>query len=282
MEDRLFGIDNMDAYLVLGILVFFVIIETIAGYMHRTNRNFGDWLEELGGFLMLSLFTKPAIVLAVLGLGSLLLPNLANAVADVSIWIVLPIYLLLDDVLQYWYHRSAHEYDFLWKLHRTHHQAEEMGFFISYRNAFLYYILMPNLWWVGIATFLGAGLPVAIALILKQIIIISSHSTLSYDKIMYDNKILRPFILLWERIFITPAFHHAHHGKTKLDGVSDPNGNFGNMFSLWDQLFGTAKFSHAFPTEYGLENDPQEHWSVAYLYPAVKSSDKQISTVLVA
>ena len=55
--------------------------------------------------------------------------------------------------------------------------------------------------------------------------------------------------------------------------MSDPNGNFGNMFSIWDQLFGTAMYSHAFPEEYGLPNDPKEHWTASYFYPLVKAKD---------
>jgi len=176
-------------------------------------------------------------------------------------------------LMQYWYHRSAHEYEFLWKLHRPHHQAEEMGFFVSYRNAALYYLIMPNIWWVGFMTFFGGAKAVAIGLILKQIIIISSHSTMKYDKWLNQFKFLSPIMSVWERIFITPAFHHAHHGKTKRDGISDPNGNFGNMFSLWDQIFGTAHFSRLVPLEYGLDDDPKEHWTANYLYPLVASSD---------
>jgi len=63
-----------------------------------------------------------------------------------------------------------------------------------------------------------------------------------------------------------------------LDGVSDPNGNYGNMFSFWDQLFGTAKYSHDFPTEFGLMNDPNEKWTASYFYPAI-TSDKSHSEI---
>lgn len=267
------AIPNIDSYLVIGILIFFVIIETIAGYVNRSNRNFGDWIQEVGGFFVLSLLTKPIIVLGVGFLGRYFIPETHGFWASHNFWVLLVAYLLIDDLMQYWYHRSAHEYQFLWKLHRPHHQAEEMGFFVSYRNAVLYYILMPNIWWIAMFTFLGGGIPVAIALVLKQLIIISSHSTLAYDKILYRYKILHPIAFLWEHIFITPAFHHAHHGKTRRDGISDPNGNYGNMFSLWDQIFGSAKFTRLFPTEYGLENDPKEHWTASSFYPLVHSKD---------
>ena len=273
MDEVLFGIENLDAYVVIGILAFFGLLEVIAGYLYRSKRTSGDWIQEIGGFFMLTVVIKPLLVFIVYSTASLLFPAAKYALSHWSLWLMLPFYLLIDDVLQYWYHRFAHEHEFLWKLHRPHHQAEEMGFFISYRNAALYYLLMPNIWWIGIVTFLGGGTAVALGLILKQLVIISSHSTLKYDHFLYKYKIFTPFTYILEHIIVTPAFHHAHHGKSMQDGISDPNGNFGNMFSIWDQLFGTAKFSHQFPTDYGIPNDPTEHWTAAYFYPFIKSKD---------
>lgn len=275
MNDTLFGIPNIDVYLVMGILLFFIILEVIGGYWARSQRTSRDWIQELGAFLVLSLLTKPAIVLAVLALGNLFFSTAQGILSESSLWLTLPLFLFIDDFFQYWYHRSAHEYSFLWKLHRPHHQAEEMGFFVSYRNAAIYYILMPNIWWIGLFTFFGGGKAVALGLILKQLIIISSHSTIKYDAWIYKYPFLSPLAYLWEHIFITPAFHHAHHGKSRRDGISDPNGNFGNMFSIWDQLFGTAQFTRKFPTVYGLENDPKEHWSASYLYPIVAAQNPE-------
>ena len=273
MNEHLFGVENLDVILVLGVLVFFGFIEIVSGYLSRTQRKFGDWIQEAGGFFALSILIKPGIVVSFAFLAGLVVPNAAGAWNSWSMLLALPVYLFIDDVLQYWYHRSAHEYEFLWKLHRPHHQAEEMGFFISYRNAAFYYVIMPNLWWVGFCLFMGIGPAVALGLILKQLVIIGSHSTISWDKPLYKHKIFNPLITVLERIIITPAFHHAHHGKSKLDGVSDPNGNYGNMFSLWDQMFGTAMYTRKFPTEYGLQTDPKEEWTAAYFYPAIAAKD---------
>ena len=271
MDKTIFGIENFDVYAVIGIIVFFGLAEVISGALKASKREGSDWIQEVGGFFVLSLLIKPSIGLGVLALGNLAFPNFYNAFGHWSLWLMIPFYLLTDDVLQYWYHRSAHEYEWLWKLHRPHHQAEEMGFFVSYRNAALYYVIMPNLWWVGIVVFLGGAKAVAIGLILKQLVIIASHSTIAWDRVFYKNKFLFPVVVVLERIIITPAFHFAHHGKSMLDGVSDPNGNYGNMFSFWDQLFGTAKFSHDFPTEFGLMNNPKEKWTASYFYPVVAS-----------
>ncbi len=273
MLEAFFEIPNIDFYLVIGILFCFCVLESLYGFLHRTQRNSGDWIQEFGGYVILGLFIKPLIVTVVYYLGYYLFPNSSTFLSGFSFLILLIIYLLIDDILQYTYHRAAHEYPFLWKLHRPHHQAEEMGFFVSYRNALLYYFLMPNIWWVGIFTFIGGGKAVALGLVLKQIIIVSSHSTVKYDEVFYRNKFLKPLIMVWERIFITPVFHHAHHGKTRRDGISNPNGNFGNMFSIWDQLFGTAVFNREFPIDYGLENDPKEHWTESYFHPFIKSKN---------
>ncbi len=270
---ELFGIKDFDSILVLGILIFFALIETISGHLKNSKRKGNDWIQEAGSFFLLSGFIKPATILTVIFLGNTLFANTTHFLSSWSILLSLPFYLLIDDLLQYWYHRSAHEYTFLWKLHRPHHQAEEMGYFVSYRNAVLYYLLMPNIWWMGICTFLGGGLAVAIGLILKQIVIISSHSTVKWDAGMYQHNFFKPFVYLLERVIITPAFHHGHHGKSQVDGISEPNGNYGNMFSIWDQLFGTAKFAHKFPKEYGLPINPKENWQAPMLYPLVHAKE---------
>ena len=272
---RLLAIENFDVFLVLGVLIFFGLIESFAGYLRHSKRKKGDWLQEVMSFLLLSSGIKPAIVTSVYILGNTIYPEGADLLSQQSFIAVFLGYILIDDLLQYWYHRSAHEYPFLWKLHRSHHQAEEMGFFVSYRNALLYYIMMPNIWWVGCIVFVGGAKAVALGLVIKQAIIISSHSRIKWDKPFYQYAFLKPFIKVIERVIITPSFHHAHHGTSMLDNSSDPNANFGNMFSLWDQFFGTAKFQTAYPQEYGLYKKTDDDWTAAYFYPFVKSKDKK-------
>jgi sterol desaturase/sphingolipid hydroxylase (fatty acid hydroxylase superfamily)/CDGSH-type Zn-finger protein len=273
MNDSLFGIKDFEVYAVLGIVAFFGICETLAGYLHRTKRRADDWIQEAGGFLFLALVIKPAIVFAAFQLGALLIPSFQNYIADLSLWIVLPAFLLIDDFIQYWHHRFSHEYDFLWKLHRPHHQAEEMGFFVSFRNSGLFYVLFPNIWWLAFVIFLGGAKAAALGVIVKQLIVIAAHSPLTWDAPLYRRKFLNPLTTVLERTLITPAFHYAHHGVSQIDDISDPNGNYGNMFSIWDQMFGTAKFARRFPEKLGLINNPKEGWAVCYFYPLLASAD---------
>ena len=56
-----------------------------------------------------------------------------------------------------------------------------MGVLVSYRNAVLYYVLMPNIWWVGTATYFGLYREVLIAIIIKQVIVTGAHSEARWD-----------------------------------------------------------------------------------------------------
>ncbi|MEM6317077.1 MAG: sterol desaturase family protein [Bacteroidota bacterium] len=262
-----------DAYtiMVLSILVLFALGDVIVGSYHRGKRRKDDLMQEAVGFLQLATFIQPAIVATALFLASLLFPNHHLAFTDVSLWIALPMYLLVDDCSQYWYHRKAHEWEWLWKLHRSHHASPEMGAFASYRNAALYFVLLPNLWWGGIFTYLGFGQAVLIGLILKQIVVIGAHSSVKWDQFLYKYEWLHPVAWVVERTISTPATHFAHHGKTAKDGISDPNGNFSNMFFFWDILFGTAIITRQYPKEFGIENDPEDPWYAHLYYPIIKS-----------
>jgi sterol desaturase/sphingolipid hydroxylase (fatty acid hydroxylase superfamily)/CDGSH-type Zn-finger protein len=262
-----------DALFVAGILVFFGLIEAALGYFAHSKRSKDDVLTETINAVFLFALTKPLLVFLSFRLMHLLFPNQEKVFISLPFWLGLTVFLLVDDFLQYWYHRFAHEYKWLWKWHRAHHTATEMGLLVSYRQSIYYYMLMPNIWWLGIFTFFGGGLPVAVGLILKQIVIISSHSLVTWDSFFYKRPALMPIMKVLERIFITPAFHHGHHAVSKIDDIGNPNGNFGNMFSIWDQLFGSATFSHAFPTEYGIPNDPKDSWAANVFYPLV-TSDK--------
>lgn len=257
---------------ITGILVFFGLIETATGYLSKSKRTKDDVMVEVVNTFFLVVVTKPLVVFTAISLLKFIFPFYENALSEVNFFILLIVFLLVDDFLQYWYHRKAHEIKWLWMLHRPHHTATEMGYLVSYRESVFYFILMPNIWWLGIFAFLGGGLAVAMGIVLKQLVIISSHSLVAWDKKMYGNKYLKPIVLFLERIFITPAFHHGHHAVSIEDGIGNPNGNFGNMFSIWDQMFGSAKFAHDFPKNYGLQTDKRDSWAAQSFYPLLKSN----------
>jgi len=128
--DKLLAIPNLDVYAVLFVLGFFGLLELVLGHYHETKRNKDDWiLEGLGFFVVVG--TKLLLVAVVIFLGDYVFPSTSNVLSHWSLWLSIPFYLLIDDLSQYWFHRSAHEYEWLWKHHRVHHQAEDMGILVS-------------------------------------------------------------------------------------------------------------------------------------------------------
>ena len=42
--------------------------------------------------------------------------------------------VVLVDIIYYWFHRMAHEVNFLWACHVTHHSSEELNFSVAFRG----------------------------------------------------------------------------------------------------------------------------------------------------
>jgi sterol desaturase/sphingolipid hydroxylase (fatty acid hydroxylase superfamily) len=163
----------------------------------------------------------------------------------------------------------------MWKLHRPHHVVEEMGVLVTYRNAILYYAFMPGIWFSAILIYLGMIEVYLYYLPIKMTVIMLAHSEIRWDRFLYKYKVLHPLAWLVERTISTPCTHYAHHGLTSEDGVSNPNGNYGNLLFFWDILFGTAKITRKYPKRFGAWNKMKEPWYVQLLFPIIKSKDSR-------
>jgi sterol desaturase/sphingolipid hydroxylase (fatty acid hydroxylase superfamily)/CDGSH-type Zn-finger protein len=271
MDNIIHYLGNNPVPFVIGVLVFFGLIEVVFGYLSNSKRTKDDIMVEVVNTFLIMVIYKPVVTFLIINLMIFLFPNGKDIMSSLPIWANFIIFLLAEDFGNFMFHKTAHENKWFWKWHRPHHAATEMGLLVSYRGAAWYYALIPNVWLIGVFTYLGAGLGLGLALIFHQLFIISSHSMATWDAPFYRNKYLLPFIKVFERIFVTPAFHHGHHGVSIIDDIGNPNGNYGAVLSIWDQMFGTAHFAHDFPTEYGLPNDPKDSWQSHLFYPFIKS-----------
>lgn len=251
--------------LVLGIL------EAIGGLYFEDKRTKNDWTIEVISLLTLPTLIQPAIFILVFWLGLQCFPQYENQYLNLGIgWQILA-FLILDDMTQYWWHRLSHVNRMMWKLHRPHHVVEEMGVMVTYRNAVLYYALMPGIWLSAMLIFLGMGYVYLFYLPIKLTVIILAHSETKWDRFLYKHHFLHPIAWIVERTISTPSTHFAHHGLTADDGVSHPNGNYGNLLFIWDVLFGTSKITRQYPTTFGAWNKIKEPWYVQLLFPLIRS-----------
>lgn len=255
------------------VLLVLGIIEAIGGLYFDDKRTKNDFTIELMSLITLPTLIQPAIFLFMLWVMGTCFPGIEDYFIGGSIWWHILAFLVLDDMTQYWWHRFSHQNRAMWKLHRPHHVVEEMGVLVTYRNATLYYALMPGIWFSALLVFLGMGFAFLFYLPVKLVVILFAHSETKWDRVLYRYKILEPFAWIIERTISTPSTHFAHHGLTAEDGISHPNGNYGNLLFIWDVIFGTAKITRRYPSKFGAWNQLKEPWYVQLLFPIIRSKD---------
>lgn len=243
---------------VFGVFFAFALLElTRTRLFNKPGQTKDDgWVEIIGSLVLLTV-TQPFIMFLSYTLMSFAFPAAQGSWAGISVFAAIALFLIFDDLAQYWWHRTSHSVPFLYNLHRAHHNAEYMSVRIVYRNNIFYYLLMPSLWFAGALIYLGLGWVYIPYVIVKQTIITAAHSDVRWDQPLYRIKWLSPVMWIVERTISTPTTHSAHHGKHKEDGITHYKGNFGNMLFVWDIIFGTAKITRKVPAEFGVENlDP--------------------------
>lgn len=262
---------------VLSIFIFFIILEIVfTRFFQKKGQVKGDGTVELIGSAVLVLFTQPFIVATAMGMTALLVPQYADVLKTWPFLVVFGLFLIFDDMTQYWWHRITHKTPWLYNLHRPHHNAEYLSIRIVYRNNIFYYFLMPSLWLSGALIYLGGGWVYAVYLVMKMTVIFGAHSDVRWDAPLYKIKWLSPIMWVVERTISTPATHSAHHGKHVSDGITNYKGNFGNFLFFWDVLFGTAKITRQYPEQMGVENLPETNVSEQLLWPLFRARPKSI------
>ena len=248
-------------------------IEAWSGVYHDGKRSKNDFTIEILSLLILPTFIQPAIFLFVFLSMDMFFPEASDALINLNIWIKIILLLIFDDMMQYWWHRLSHSSKLMWKLHRPHHVVEQMGVLVTYRNAVLYYALMPGIWFSAILVYLGLAKVYLFYLPIKLTVILLAHSETKWDRVLYKYTILKPLAWIVERTISTPATHFAHHGLTEEDEISHPNGNYGNLLFIWDMIFKTAKITRKYPQRFGAWNQIKEPWYVQLGFPVIRARD---------
>ena len=261
----------MEKIAILLIFAGFAVLEIIkTSFFRKKGQTRSDVIVEAVSAFTLLVLTQPLALLGGGYIASLIWPNAAGALSGIPVVAGVALFLVFDDMTQYWWHRLSHTVPWLYNLHRPHHNAEYLSVRVVYRNNIFYYAMMPGLWLSGALIYFGLGWIYAGYIVVKMLVIIGAHSDVRWDAPLYRIKWMSPIMWVVERTISTPATHSAHHGKFASDGVTHYKGNYGNLLFLWDILFGTAKITRRYPERMGVENLPettaaeQLFWPVAY------------------
>ncbi len=130
---------------------------------------------------------------------------------------------LLIDAWAYLWHRINHNFDFLWRFHRIHHNDYEMDCTTSARFHFGE---------LGIAA--TTRLPVIVIFGLEPLPILFHETILiAVSQFHHSNIKLGWWDQLLRWLIVTPALHHVHHSRD----LPKTNSNYASILSVWDRLF---------------------------------------------
>jgi sterol desaturase/sphingolipid hydroxylase (fatty acid hydroxylase superfamily) len=257
-----------------GISIFVLLlgaVEFLSGLYDRDRWDGNEKLTDLVCYAFPLLIVRPVVTYFSLKVLPFALPGWKNTFAWVPFWWGFFIICIADDLTQYWYHRLHHQVPWLWRFHRTHHSASYMGMSMASRQNAFYTIFFSQTYLTSALIYLGLGPSALLATALKSLITTLAHSSIAWDKPLYKYRVLHPVAWVLERLISTPATHHAHHAASTDDGIGYYKGNFGNMFFLWDVIFGTAHISRQYPRAYGISHYQGDQWYAQFLWPVFKS-----------
>lgn len=163
-------------------------------------------------------------------------------------WIAL---LLCTDFVWYWYHRLAHEMNIFWAAHVVHHQSEDFNYTVSARITVFQALIRTGFWAILPVLGFTPGMITSMLLV---------HGL--YPFFIHTRTIGKLGFL--EYILVTPSHHRVHHASDEdyLDK------NYGDVFIIWDKLFGTfVEESHE--PSYGLTKPLNSHsflWQHFHFY----------------
>lgn len=219
-----------DALILMGLGVVFAALTLVemrrplmkqaAGSDRRLLANFG-----LG---VLNLMMSAVIPLTTVATAELARRNgwgLLNLVAAPA-WIAVPATVAAASLAQYAIHRLAHHWSLLWRLHRVHHcdTAVDLSTTLRSHPAELL-VVIP---WIGVVAAAMGLSPVTLAA--YQVV------ALGFGLLGHANIALPDRLDGWlRRLLVTPSMHHVHHSVDQ----SETDSNYGEVFSVWDHLFGT-------------------------------------------
>jgi alkylglycerol monooxygenase len=149
------------------------------------------------------------------------------------------------DFAGYWVHRLDHEYNFFWNAHIIHHSSEDFNLACALRQSIS----------VVFRLFTIFLLPAALLGVPTMVIAVVAPLHL-FAQFWYHTQHINKMGFL-EKIIVTPSHHRVHHAINPeyLDK------NYGQIFIIWDKLFGT--FQEEVPdkkTVYGITR-PVQTWN---------------------
>lgn len=160
-----------------------------------------------------------------------------------SPWVRYGVMFIVLDFLDYVYHVSMHHVPLFWRFHLVHHSDPDVDASTTVREH-PGETVVRNMFLI-VWTFL-CGAPIELLVMRQSVETVAN--ILSHTSFRLQDRMAR----LVGLVFITPNLHHVHHHEA----LPYTNRNYGDVFSIWDRLFGTLATLRRDETVFGLDTQP--------------------------
>lgn len=162
-------------------------------------------------------------------------------IAAMPLWFTLLLGLLLLDLIgAYWIHYIEHKIKWMWKFHMVHHADTHVDTTTANRHHPGESVFRAV--FTLLAVFV-CGAPVWLVMVYQSMSALLSqfnHANIRLPRML--NRIMN-----W--VIVSPDMHKVHHHYVRPQTDS----NYGNIFSIWDRVFGTYNDTSIDRLHYGLD-----------------------------
>ena len=172
--------------------------------------------------------------------------GIINWLPEMPLWLyVLAGLLLLDLIGAYTAHLVEHKVKPLWMIHLVHHSDHHVDTTTANRHHPLESLIRYAFTLIGVFV---VGAPIGIIMLYQSLSVVLSqfnHANIKLPKGVDK-------ALSW--VIVSPDMHKVHHHFV----LPYTDSNYGNIFSIWDRLFGTYMYLEPEKITYGVDTSPDE------------------------
>ena len=165
---------------------------------------------------------------------------------EMPLWLFAVLGILMMDLIgAYLPHFTEHKIKPLWMIHLVHHSDHKVDTTTANRHHPLESVVRYVFTLFGVFII---GTPIAIVMLYQSLSLVSTqfnHANIKLPKAV--DKAL-------SYILVSPDMHKTHH-HYKLPHTDS---NYGNIFSIWDRIFGTYSYLDRDALIYGVDTFPDE------------------------
>lgn len=166
---------------------------------------------------------------------------------ELPLWVfILSGLMIMDLISAYWIHYIQHQVKWMWKFHLIHHTDTWVDTTTANRHHPGESVFRASFTLLAVVV---TGAPLWLVFLYQSLSAAFSqfnHANIRFPRWL-DN------MLSW--VIVSPNMHKVHHHNTQP--LTDTN--YGNIFSIWDRLFGTFAYVEDVNTlHYGIDTHPLE------------------------